>query len=83
VVVYAEDFETAAGRCWRTVLSPNPRKAGQPLHCPEAAAVRGIFRSATGEGFWVESCMDHAVDLERLSTLAASPTKDGTADHPA
>ena len=64
VELYANAFATPPGRCWQMVLDSNPRKFGHPLHCPRRSVVRGIYRSATGEGWWVESCQEHSDALE-------------------
>jgi len=56
-------FTAMPGRCWRMVVDPDPRKAGQPLHCPEPVTVRGTFRTSAGKRFEVDSCPEHVEGL--------------------
>ena len=52
------------GQCWHFTEDPEPRRASHPLPCPEPVAVRGILRTAAGWGVPVESCAEHAKNLE-------------------
>jgi hypothetical protein len=59
---YAEAFSTQyPGECFRYVFD----HSGRPTHCPNPPTVRGRFKDANGRRHRVESCDEHAEDVEQ------------------
>jgi len=66
---YAECFSLTPGRCFRMIVSPEPRKRGQPTHCHEPVAWRGRFRTKGEDVYGVEACDGHGDELTHRSRV--------------
>ena len=56
---YAEAFSTTPGQCFRFIHAGT----GHAQHCPNPVARQGAFIDATGKGWTVDACAQHAGDL--------------------
>jgi hypothetical protein len=59
---YAQSFAVMSGRCFRLVNRPDAH--GQPHHCAAQVVWHGTFTDRTGRRHQVDSCDEHAGDLQ-------------------